>query len=77
MYEWRGLPTHSDIFGPSGHYGRIRLGLSCFSVLSEKHFCYRKIIETVFHAKKHEARNTQRFTVLSVKHFFYGKSASC
>ena len=55
--------------------GRIRLGASYFTILREKHFCYRNGIETVFYAKNFEARITQCFAVLSVKHFFYRNSA--
>ena len=54
-------------------FGRFRLGFR----IGEKLFRYRKKIEIMLHAKTFEAQNTQCFTVLSVKHFFYEKSASC
>ena len=41
------------------HNGRIRLGVSFFTILSEKHFRCGKYIEKVLHANNRGARNIQ------------------
>ena len=35
--------------------GRIQLGVSCYEILSNMHFFYRKGIEKVLHTKNYEA----------------------